>query len=98
MCLYKKEKQEKFPEAILMMICEYRAQGIFNVISIDVDKAFDSIKSKLENEQYKNTLLMCGINQHIEVIERIIQFVNERIHKLCLGSHIVHHHFQASDD
>ena len=33
-----------------MMIHEYRGQGVFNVISIGLDKAFAPINSKLENE------------------------------------------------
>ena len=55
-----------------MMIPEYRAQDIFNAISIGVDKTFDSIKSKLEDEPYEVTLTACDTNCHIEVIKRMI--------------------------
>ena len=63
-CIRKKNR-EKFLEAILLMICEYRARGIFEVVSIGADKAFDDIESELKDEPYKVTLTPCLSLIHI---------------------------------
>ena len=91
MCLYKKNKLEKFLGAILMMIHKYRAQGVFNIVSIRADKVFDSIKSKHKDELYNVTLTTCDTNHHVEIIERMNQFVKERISS-CAFSYAVYHH------
>ena len=62
------------------MIREYRARGIFEVVSIGADKAFDAIESELKDEPYKVTLTPCDANRHVEFVERMIRFVKERIH------------------
>lgn len=62
-----------------MMICEYRAQGVFNVVIIGADRVFDPIKSELEDEPYKVKLKTYDANRHVEVIERMIRFVKEII-------------------
>ena len=36
-----------------MIICKYRAQGVFNVGSIGTNKAFGPIKSKLKDKPHK---------------------------------------------
>ena len=48
----RKEHCDKFLEAILLMIREYRARGVFDVISIGATKVFDSIKSILKDKPY----------------------------------------------
>ena len=53
--------------------------NVFNVVSIGAEKAFDPIKAKLEDEMYKVKLTTCDANRHIEIIERIIRFMTERI-------------------
>ena len=45
-----------------MMIREYRAQGVFNVVSINVDKVFDPIKSEIKGDPYKGKMTMCDVN------------------------------------
>ena len=61
------------------MIREYRARGVFEVISISADKEFDSIKSILEDKPYQIALTTCNADQHVETIEGMIRFVKERI-------------------
>ena len=39
-CIWKKNR-EKFFEAILAMIREYRSRSVFNVVTVGADKAFD---------------------------------------------------------
>ena len=61
------------------MIREYRSRGVFEVITIGGDNAFDPIKSELEDEPYNVTLDTCDANRHVEVVERMISFTKERI-------------------
>ena len=61
MCI-KKKNQEKFLHAILLMIHKYQARGIFNVISISADKAFDAIEFIIKDEPYRVTLTTCDID------------------------------------
>lgn len=70
---------EEFFESILIMICEYRGRSVFNVITIGVDKTFESIKSELENKPYQVSLTTYNANRYVQVIKRMIKFVNERI-------------------
>ena len=77
-CIRKKNR-EKFLHVILLMLREYQAHGIFNVVRIGADKAFDAIESKLKDEPYNVTLTTCDANQNVEVIEIMIRFVKERI-------------------
>ena len=78
MCIRKKN-QEKFLYAILLIIYEYQVRGIFDVVSIGATKAFDLIESELKDEPYNVTLTTCDADCHVECVERIIQFVKERI-------------------
>ena len=48
-CIRKKDR-EKFLHAIFVMIREYCSQGIFDVISIGADKAFNAIESEIKDE------------------------------------------------
>ena len=77
--VYEGEESGEFFHAILLMIHEYQAQGIFDVISIGADKAFDPVESKLKDEPYNITLTTCDANCHAECVERMIQFVKEQI-------------------
>ena len=81
----RKRTQEKFLHDILVMICEYQARGIFDVIIIGADKAFDTIESKLKDEPYSVTLTTCDANCHVEYVERMIRFVKEQIRALRLA-------------
>ena len=82
-CIRKKHR-DKFLEAILVMICEYRARRVFNVTSIGTDKAFNSIKSELKDKPNQVTLTTYDANRHVERTERMIQFSKERIHAVQL--------------
>ena len=55
----RKNYREKFLEAILLMIREYGCRGVFEVISICADKAFESIKSILKDKPYQVALTTC---------------------------------------
>ena len=83
-CIRKKQC-EMFLGAILLMITEYRARGVFGVISIGANKAFNSVKSILKDKLYQIALTMCNAIWHIEVIERMIRFVKERIRVVWLA-------------
>ena len=75
----RKKHRERFQEAISIMIQEYRAQGVVNVVGVGTDKAFESIKSEFENKPYQIALTTCDANRHVEVIKIIIGFVREII-------------------
>ena len=83
-CIRKKNR-EKFLEAILAMIREYRSRSVFNVVTIGADKAFDAVKSELEDAPYNVSLTTCDADRHVEVVERMIRFVKERIRTVCLA-------------
>ena len=74
----KKKNREKFLEAILIMIREYRARGMFEVVSIGANNAFVAIKSELKDEPYNVTLTPCDVNRHVEFLERMISFVHSQ--------------------
>ena len=61
------------------MIREYHSRGIFNIISIGADKAFDAIVSEIKDEPYNVTLTTCDANYHVEDVERMIRFMKEQI-------------------
>ena len=69
-----------FLGAILIMINECRVKGIFEVVAISANKVSESIKSELKDKSYQVTLTICGTDQHIEVIERMIRFLNKQIY------------------
>ena len=56
-----------------------RARGVFKVITISADGAFDPIKSELKDEPYNVKLSTCDADCHVEFVERMIKFVKERI-------------------
>ena len=61
------------------MIHKYRAQGIFDVISIGAHKACGPIESKLKDEPYNVKFTTCDADWHVKFVERMTQFVKERI-------------------
>ena len=70
-CIRKKDR-EKFLHAILLMICVYCARGIFEVVSIGTDKAFDAVESEIKDKPYNVTLTTCDADRHGEFVERMI--------------------------
>ena len=48
------------------------------------DKDFDAVKSELANEPYNVILTTCDADRHVEVIERMIRFVKERVRAVRL--------------
>ena len=66
----RKNDCEKFLEATLLMIRMYQSRGVFEVINIGTDKAFDSIKSILKDKPYQVALTTCnGDQQHAMTID-----------------------------
>ena len=61
------------------MIREYCSRGIFDIVSIGTDKAFDAVESEIKYEPYNITLTTCDANRHVEYVERMIRFVKEQI-------------------
>ena len=83
-CIRKKNR-EKFLEAILLMIRVYRARGVFEVVSIGANKAFDAVESKIKDEPYNVSLTTCDADRYGEVAKRTIRFVKERIRTVRLA-------------
>jgi hypothetical protein len=52
---------------------------MFNVVSIEADGAFESIKHELQAKPYNITLTTCDADRHVETVERQIRFLKERI-------------------
>ena len=77
-CIRKKNR-EKFLHAILLMIRKCRSRGIFDVVSICADKAFNAVESEIKDKPYTVTLTTCDADRHMEYIERMIRFVKEQI-------------------
>lgn len=77
------------------MILKYRARGVFNVIFVGANKAFEFFKSELKDKPYQFTLTTCDTDWHVEVIEKMIRYVEERVRivqlamltKLSQGNH-----------
>ena len=83
-CIRKKNR-EKFLHAMLLMIRVYRARGVFEVISIGADKAFDAVESEIKDEPYNVTLTTCDADRHVEFVKRMLRFVKERIRTVRLA-------------
>jgi hypothetical protein len=64
---------------ILKMTQTYKSRSVFNVVSIEADGAFQSIKHELQSEPYNITLTTCDADRHVETVERQIRFLKERI-------------------
>jgi hypothetical protein len=66
------------------MVQAYKSRSVFNVVTIDADGAFQSIKYELQAEPYKITLTTCDADRHVETVERQIRFLKERIRAVRL--------------
>ena len=70
---------------IMIIIKEYRTQGIFNVISIGTNKVLELIKTEPEDKSYQVVLTTCDANRYVKVIEIMVKFVKERIRVVWLA-------------
>ena len=68
-----------------MYMYMYRARGVFEVVSIGADKAFIAVESTIKDEPYNITLTTCDADRHVEVAERKICSVKERIRTVRLA-------------
>jgi hypothetical protein len=75
----RKNNRESILECILKMIQTYKSRSVFNVITIEADGAFESIKHELQDEPYNIALSTCDADRHVETVERQIRFLKERI-------------------
>jgi hypothetical protein len=66
------------------MVQTYRSRSVFNVVTIEADGAFESIKHELQSKPYNITLTRCDTNRHVETFERQIRFLKERIRAVRL--------------
>jgi hypothetical protein len=66
------------------MMKTYRCRNIFKVVSIEADRAFESIRHVLQDEPYQIALTICDADRHAEKGERQIRFLKERIRSVRL--------------
>jgi hypothetical protein len=66
------------------MIQSYKGRGVFTVVSIEADGAFQSIKHELQGAPYNITLTTCDADRNVETVERQIRFLEERIRAVRL--------------
>jgi hypothetical protein len=66
------------------MIQTYKSRGVFAVVTIEADGAFESIKHEVQDEPYHITLSTCDADRHVETVERQIRFLKERIRAVWL--------------
>jgi hypothetical protein len=66
------------------MIQAYRSRGVFTVVTIEADGAFDCIKHDLQDKPYQIALTTCDADRHVETVERQIRFLKERIRAVRL--------------
>jgi hypothetical protein len=75
----RKNNRTTILECILKMTQTYKCRSVFDVVSIEADGAFESIKHELQAKPYNITLNTCDADRHVETIERQIRFLKERI-------------------
>jgi hypothetical protein len=75
----RKNNWEAILECILKMIQTYKSRGIFTVVTIEADGAFESIKHELQDDPYRITLSMCDADRHVKTVKKQIRFFKERI-------------------
>jgi hypothetical protein len=75
----RKNNRDAILSCILKMIQTYKSRSVFNVITIEADGAFQSIKHELHAEPYNIALTTCNANRHGETVERQIRFLKEQI-------------------
>jgi hypothetical protein len=66
------------------MMKTYRCRNIFKVVSIEADRAFESIRHVLQDEPYQIASTICDADRHAEKGERQIRFLKERIRSVRL--------------
>jgi hypothetical protein len=54
------------------MVQTYKSRSVFNVVSIEADGAFESIKHELQDNPYRIKLTTCDADRHVETVERQI--------------------------
>jgi hypothetical protein len=80
----RKNNRKGILDCVLKMIQTYKSRSVFNVVTIEADGVFQSIKHELQAEPYHITLSTCDVDRHVETVERQIQFLKERIHSVRL--------------
>jgi hypothetical protein len=80
----RKNNREAILECILKMIQTYKSRGVFAIVTIEADGAFESIKHELQDEPYHITLSTCDADRHVKTVERQIRFLKERIRAVRL--------------
>jgi hypothetical protein len=75
----RKNNRETILNCILKMIQAYRCKGIFSVVTMEADGAFDCVKHDLQDKPYQISLTTCDADRHVETVERQIRFLKERI-------------------
>jgi hypothetical protein len=75
----RKNNRDAILGCILKMMQTYKSRSVFSVVSIEADGAFKSIKHDLQDKPYQVELTTCDADRHVEVIERQIRFLKERI-------------------
>jgi hypothetical protein len=80
----RKNNREAILDCILKMVQTYRSRSVFNVITIEADGAFESIKHELQSKPYQIALTTCDADRHVETVERQIWFLKERIRAVIL--------------
>jgi hypothetical protein len=80
----RKNNRDAILACILKMVQTYKSRSVFNVVTIEADGAFQSIKHELQAEPYKITLTTCDADRHVETVERQIRFLKERIRTVRL--------------
>jgi hypothetical protein len=78
-CVVRKNNWETILECILKMVQSYKSKGVFDVVTIEADGAFESIKHVLQDKPYQIMLSTCDADRHFETVERQIRFLKERI-------------------
>ena len=77
-CIRKSNKQ-KYLDGILAMLIMYRSRQPLQVTTMEADGAFEAIRQDLQDKPYEIALTTCDADRHVEIIERQIRFVKERI-------------------
>jgi hypothetical protein len=75
----RKNNRDAILACILKMIQTYKSRSVFNVVTIEADGAFQSVKHELQAEPYNIALTTCDADRHVETVERQIRFLKERI-------------------
>jgi hypothetical protein len=72
------KNEDNFLSGIKKMVSQYQLRG-FKVTHILADNAFDCCRSTLEADPFNIKLTTCDKDGHVQIIERAIRFVKDRI-------------------